>query len=100
MNLIEYAENIITNGKIQLVDCDGETIAMITHESPLFCAEHWISTKYYGCNLYTIIGETMVLLETYDDTDEITGRELGANVIENIKNAITAGASYYVIPSN
>lgn len=100
LNFIEEAESIITDGKMQLVDCYGDTLAFITKDTPLFCVEHWIGAHFYGANLNALVNDKIVLLETYDETDETLGRELANNVIENIKNGFTAGVTYYVIASN
>lgn len=110
MTLLEKAEQITNHVQVmQLVrtdynddnEPDGvETICYINARTPLFCSEHWIGANYYGCNLYAVVDGKIVLLETYDDEDDITGKELASNVIQSIKDGFTAGATYYNVPSN
>ena len=97
MNL---AETIVTAQIMHLVDSDKETLCYITPETPLFATQHFEGIKYRGCNLYAVIGEEMTLIETYDDEDEITGKELAENVIQSIKDAFAWGVEYYEVPAN
>lgn len=101
MNAIEEAEKIIRETKVmQLVDYEKETLCFITPETPLFAASHRQGVKYLGCNLYALIDSKLTLLETYDDVDNITGKELCDNVIESIRKGFDAGATYYIMPAN
>ena len=100
MNVLEQAEKVITTPLMQLVDYEGEPIACITPETPLFATQHFDGIKYRGWNLYAVVGEEMQLIETYDDTDEITGKQLADNVIESIKDGFAWGVEYYEIPAN
>ena len=82
-------------------EIDGnETLGYINEKTPIFTAERWTDDKYYGCNLYANMDDNLTLLETYDDADEITGKELARNVQISIEDGFAAGATYFIVPSN
>jgi len=79
---------------------ENEILGYINPKTPIFTAERWNDEKYYGCNLYADIDDNLTLLETYDDLDEINGKELANNVQISIEDGFAAGATYYIVPSN
>jgi hypothetical protein len=101
MSILNVAENIINATQIiTLIDYEEETLCHITPETPLYCAEHWIGAIYYGCNLYAVVDEKTILLETYDDTDGITGKELGERAIQTIRDGFKTGIRMLKVPAN
>ena len=100
MSLINEAVNIVENYGMQLVGFKDKLVCHVTNDTPLFHAPHYRGVQYYGRNLYALVNEKKVLLETYDDEDEITGAELAQNVIDSIKEGLSYGATYYRIPCN
>lgn len=107
MDIIETSIDFIkelfrkkNEGEMRLVDYKRKTIAYITSDTPLMCHQRGTDLKFYGYNLNAVIDNELVLLETYDDDEDITGRELCENAITSIKDGFTAGATYFIIPSN
>lgn len=104
MDFIKEAERIIEKlheGKMLLVDYERDPISYIDKNTILFIRPQYDGVKFYGYNVILINEYGLeILIETYDDSDDITGRELAENVIDSIRKGLECGATYYIVPEN
>ena len=95
MNLVELAERIISEGKTQVLDCYGETVAMLDKNSVFYVRQRYTLGKFYGWNICYIAPDGQEeVMENYDDEKQAN------QIIEMLKERVKNGEQYFMLPSN
>ena len=92
--MIKEAKLILMKQQLlKVIDFEGEVVAVLRPENITYYTKHYVAGKLYGINLYAVVNNKEVLLETYES--ERTCK----HVKSKIKKAIRRGKKAYQIPA-